>query len=142
VSTAVSPPPTTTTTAAASATATSAAVSTTNSQSGSQERVSRKFSNPYPPPSITSPSPKLLPGRASSPLQQKHQQKQQQQQKQNQQHQQQLPVEHSVDQITEMKSLVMPEEHGHHSLHNNAVARASEVLVNKQIRKSLSLTVL
>jgi hypothetical protein len=139
VSTAVSPTPTTTTTAAASATATSAAASTTNSQSGSQERVSRKFSNPYPPPSITSPSPKLLPGRASSPLQQKHQQ--QQQQKQNQQQQQQLPVEHSIDQTTEMKSLVMPEEHGHHSLHNNAVARASEVLVNKQIRKSLSFTV-
>jgi len=34
----------------------------------------------------------------------------------------------SENKDAEMKSLVMPEDHGHHGHHNNAVARASEVL--------------
>ena len=90
------------------------------SHSGSQEKVSRKFSNPHHI-SSSSPSPKLLPGRAASPGN-LHRSSQPQ------------PQQTSFDcearhEEGNMKSLVMPEEHSHHSIHNNAVARASEVLV-------------
>ena len=95
---------------------------TTNSNCGSQERVSRKFSNPYPPSSVTSPSPKLLPGRASSPATLAKQQQQPNFQAQTEQEQ------HLTDLTLAMKSLVMPDDH--HTLHSSAaVARASEVLV-------------
>jgi hypothetical protein len=122
---------------ATSPTAATTTTSSTPSQAGSQERVSRKFSNPYHT-SSTAPSPKLLPGRASSPgtlttvrLQQQQQQ-QQQQQLQQQSHQTSFETSESSkdNPSAAMKSLVMPEEHSHHSMHSSAVARASEVLVN------------
>jgi hypothetical protein len=66
---------------------------------------------------VTLPSPKLLPGRASSPGTLTPPTK--------------PPPQESQPEFSAgaMKSLVMPEEH--HSLHSSsAVARASEVLVN------------
>jgi len=118
----------------AAPTAATTTSSSTPSQAGSQERVSRKFSNPYHT-SSTAQSPKLLPGRASSPgtlTTVRLQQLQQQQLQQQHSHQTSFEAsESSKDNhpSAAMKSLVMPEEHSHHSMHSSAVARASEVLV-------------
>ena len=113
-------PPATFAPAFTAPTTTSTAATSPSFSSGSQERVSRKFSNPHPPSTITAPSPKLLPGRASSPATLT---------KQPQPLQPQLYLEEpNYVSSSAMKSLVMPEEHP--SLHSSsAVARASEVLV-------------
>lgn len=124
-------PPTTFTPAFTTPSSTTSAATTSPSfTSGSQERVSRKFSNPHPPSSVTAPSPKLLPGRASSPATLT---------KQPQVH----PHLEESGYISSnaMKSLVMPEEHP--SLHStSAVARASEVLVRHRLFIALHLQML